>query len=233
MVAGRKGFERLKRAADNVLNAETKFLFADCERSVDGKATVSLMDEARPLWAFKPIVKKAETKVLEHSVLVPPMDLARSAGNKNAQSADLEDAVFEEEAMDLLEWLDLAMLPSPRVAVGDGIDPFLSRYAVPGTELGETEEQDVVCVSWRGFLPSDWVRDVLTLWLYVDCIACWVSTFLSGRLIRILQERRSEGIIPLVCNEWSPLSHCSGRCKAWLDSAATTRREFPCARKGQ
>ena len=166
MVAGRKGFERLKRAADDVLNAETKFLFADCERSVEGKATVSLSDETRPLWGFKPSVRRAETKVTEQRVLVPPMTLAKTGG-KTELPVDLADAVFEEEAMDLLEWIDLAMLPSPRVAVGDKIDPFLSRYAVPGMEVGKTKEQDVVCVSWRGFLPSGWVRDVLTLWLYV------------------------------------------------------------------
>lgn len=64
---------------------------------------------------------------------------------------------FDDFATGLYEWLSLVRLQSPRVQVGDQIDPYLSRYQVPeGGEAGK------ICkISWQGFLAPSWSRQTL------------------------------------------------------------------------
>jgi ribonuclease P/MRP protein subunit RPP40 len=64
---------------------------------------------------------------------------------------------FDDFATGLYEWLALVRLQSPRVQVGDQIDPYLSRYQVPeGGEAGR------ICkISWQGFLAPSWSRQAL------------------------------------------------------------------------
>lgn len=147
MVAGRKGFERLKRAAGGVLNETTKWLFADLKGELE-------QDDA-PIQQLATEMKEVQLRTDRATVTCPPMVLSR------ANRGPYADAVFEDEAMELLEWMDLVQMGSPRVQVGTEIDPFLSRYAVPGAEA----ELDIVRLSWHGFIPTVWVRDVLATWL--------------------------------------------------------------------
>lgn len=151
MVAGRKGFERLKRAAENVLNTSTQWLFADLNGSLHA-------DDA-PIAAFAPAIHTVTSKVAQTLVDVPPMALTRASKGQYA------DALFEDEALELLEWADLVKMESPRVQVGNKVDPFLSRYSIPGSELGPFKEQEVMHLSWHGFMPTEWARDMLALWL--------------------------------------------------------------------
>ena len=75
---------------------------------------------------------------------------------KIRQSLLLLGIEFQETAMDLLEWLDLISLESPRVYSNDTVDPYLCRYSVP-----ESEAQDpttIVKVTWKGLVPAIWVR---------------------------------------------------------------------------
>lgn len=147
MVAGRKGFERLKRAAENVLKETTKWLFADLKGQLEH-------DDA-PILKFAAEMKDVQMRTDRTTVLCPPMGLSRTDRGAYA------DAVFEDEAMELLEWTDLVQMGSPRVQVNTDINSFLSRYAVPGAET----ELEIVRLSWHGFIPTDWVRDVLAIWL--------------------------------------------------------------------
>ena len=65
---------------------------------------------------------------------------------------------LEITASELHEWFSLIRLGSPRVRASDNIDPYLSRYQVPG----ETSGQWKVCkVSWQGFISTQWVRKLL------------------------------------------------------------------------
>ena len=69
---------------------------------------------------------------------------------------------LDEYATDVYEWLYLVRLGSPRVAVGDTIDPYLSTYAVPGGLDGEGAQEGKLCrVSWEGFLSPTWARQLL------------------------------------------------------------------------
>jgi ribonuclease P/MRP protein subunit RPP40 len=64
---------------------------------------------------------------------------------------------FEDFSTGLYEWLSLVRLQSPRIEVGDQIDPYLSRYQVPE---GGTEGK--ICkISWQGFLAPAWSRQTL------------------------------------------------------------------------
>lgn len=151
MVAGRKGFERLKRAAENVLNTSTQWLFADLNGGLHA-------DDA-PITTFAPDIRAVTPSTIQTLVTVPPMALARASQGQYA------DMLFEDEALEFLEWADLVQMGSPRVQVGNKVDPFLSRYSIPGSELGTFKKQEVVHVSWHGFMPTEWARDMLALWL--------------------------------------------------------------------
>lgn len=67
---------------------------------------------------------------------------------------------LEDFATDIYEWLSLLRLDSPRVHPGDSVDPFLSRYAIPGAP--EDLSQVSLCkVSWQGFIAPAWARQTL------------------------------------------------------------------------
>ena len=64
---------------------------------------------------------------------------------------------FEDFSTGLYEWLSLVRLQSPRIQVGDQIDPYLSQYQVPNAE----REGKVCKISWQGFLAPLWSRQIL------------------------------------------------------------------------
>ena len=67
--------------------------------------------------------------------------------------------------MELLEWVGMLALRSPRIQPGSSVDPFLCRYVVPGH--GEASTRQLVCLKWRGFMPAEFVRNLLVYCLYV------------------------------------------------------------------
>lgn len=76
---------------------------------------------------------------------------------------------LEDFATETYEWLSLIRLQSPRVEAGDAIDPYLSRYRVPGD--GDPSPHGRVCkITWQGFFTSNWVRGVL-----IDALAALPS----------------------------------------------------------
>lgn len=71
----------------------------------------------------------------------------------NADRETLEDTVTE-----YYEWLSLIRLGSARVEPHDTVDPYLSRYEVPGDSPTEAQ----VCkLSWQGFMSASWLRNLL------------------------------------------------------------------------
>ena len=65
-------------------------------------------------------------------LLVPPL---HPPGEDDANSA--QD--FDEHVADIFEWLSLLSLESPRILSADTIDPYLSRYEVPGSDAGQSD----------------------------------------------------------------------------------------------
>lgn len=79
---------------------------------------------------------------------------------------------LEDAATELYEWLSLIRLGSPRVEAKDEIDPYLSRYRVPG----ETNSETTVCkFSWQGFIATSWLRGLLTDILTTCPSSAWVA----------------------------------------------------------
>ena len=78
----------------------------------------------------------------------------------------------EEEALDILEWLGMLTLRSPRINSGDDIDPYLSRYAVPNSRNPDDSGAaavagNMVSVRWHGFIPATWIKKVVGICMSV------------------------------------------------------------------
>ncbi|CAK4033988.1 Hypothetical predicted protein [Lecanosticta acicola] len=122
MVHGKPAFERLLWACKNVLNESVTWLFY-CPCS----------DQEGPIKAHSPTWRTTQLLFTEMSdVLVPELRTEN-----------------EDEAVELLEWVSLAMnLCSPRIQRDDKIDPYLSRYQVPQP----TATRDLFRFRWRGLI---------------------------------------------------------------------------------
>ena len=88
------------------------------------------------------------------TVLTPSLDIA----DATRTNTDLEDW-----ALETYEWLGLVSIQSPRVQVSDEIDPYLSRYQVPTNDNKAATPCNIVKISWKGFLPSGWMRDLFII----------------------------------------------------------------------
>ena len=91
---------------------------------------------------LKPVITTSE------SILVPSL---------RPPSASLGEWAQQEDSLDILEWLGMVALESPRLGEADKIDPFLARYAIPGGK-DDAQVGDVVRIRWRGFIRVEWVE---------------------------------------------------------------------------
>lgn len=89
---------------------------------------------------------------------------------------------FDDFATEIYEWLSLVRLESPRVQPADRIDPYLSRYQVPGVSEHQHESQ-VCTIAWQGLMSSSWVCSLLIDLLGVLPSKEWfaLSASTSGR----------------------------------------------------
>ncbi|KAI8936241.1 hypothetical protein NX059_006665 [Plenodomus lindquistii] len=145
MKHGGKAFGRLQWACKNVLDQSLTWLFynfnpSSAESLAEGKEAIS--KHAPWINQIEPVVTRVD------NVLMPQLNLK-----------DLPDLYDDDDAVDLLEWLHMVCLDSPRIKQGDDMDPHLSRYEVP--ELGHgTAPINLMCVRWHGFMPPAFMRDV-------------------------------------------------------------------------
>ncbi|KAF2032578.1 hypothetical protein EK21DRAFT_109962 [Setomelanomma holmii] len=144
MKHGKGGFGRLEWACKNVLDQSLNWLwwnFNEGSREALGEGREVLCKHA-------PWVKEVEPNVRKMQGLEVPV----------LKKGGLEGLCEQEEALNLLEWLNLVSLDSPRIRAGDSIDAHLSRYEVPDLGSG-IATRELVCVRWKGFIPPAWVRD--------------------------------------------------------------------------
>ncbi|KAI1326482.1 ribonuclease P 40kDa subunit [Xylariaceae sp. FL0255] len=156
---GKKGFDRLVYACKNALNKPVTWLFYDLSR-------IPVLD---------PLLKHFPTKYTSNPAVV--YDMTISTPPLKAPQAILTEKShdeLEEYATDIYEWLSMVRLESPRVKVGDDVDPYLSTYSVPGekTEMCETK----LCkVSWQGFMPPSWATQTLAELIQALPSKAWFS----------------------------------------------------------
>jgi ribonucleases P/MRP protein subunit RPP40 len=145
MVRGKKGFDRIVYAFTQVLNHSLTWLFVDLEPSNDG--TPPIAQHHPQVLEMKPSVRRIANAVV-------PIMRSRDV---------ISDPTYQEQ---LLEWLGLVFIDSPRIRADDDIDPYLCRYQLPeslGNGYQDTEPRELVHVRWQGLLTSQFVTELLLL----------------------------------------------------------------------
>lgn len=148
MKHGKKRFSRLEWACKNVLDRSLTWLFCNFNPS----SAESLAEGKEPISRHAPWLHNVvpeETRM--GNVIVPQLFVS-----------DLTNLYAEEDALDLLEYLHMLQLKSPRVEKGDNINPHLSRYEVPDLGKGVTSK-NLVTVQWRGFMSPAFVRNLFLM----------------------------------------------------------------------
>lgn len=175
MLHGKKGFDRLLYACKNVFAAPLTWLYTTYP---DGKHTIILSPYLTASLLTTPEPTPDTLAHLSPTKFTPNLTTAPTVQTTTPPLATLKPDLsspnpdFEELATDLYEWLSLVRLASPRVEAADEIDSYLSGYRVPGDAPGDC---GVRRVSWRGFMPGAWVRDVLVRVLVAVPGRSWVG----------------------------------------------------------
>ena len=163
MLHGKRGFERVVWAFNNVLNQSVAWLFYDLEPRASGiaeglcfRSSASLVSDGGP--AAMPI-KKHHPQVIDcdpvrnsHQNILTPAFHATTLTRTDLEG-DLQD-----DCGSLSEWIAMVSLDSPRLSAGDAVDPYLSRYTVP--DVDRAKPSNLVSLKWHGFIPSKWVMQL-------------------------------------------------------------------------
>ncbi|KAJ9627710.1 hypothetical protein H2203_002922 [Taxawa tesnikishii (nom. ined.)] len=133
MVRGRKGFDRIVWAFENIFSRH--------------RTTIRSSATHQDCRAGQPICDRCPS---------PPFPAAISENE-------------DQEALELLEWMRLVSLSSPRVRAGDAPEPVLYRYGIPqfsDTTANDGAEQDtsknLVRLRWHGLIPAQFASGVLS-----------------------------------------------------------------------
>ncbi|ORY62374.1 ribonuclease P 40kDa subunit [Pseudomassariella vexata] len=157
--AGKKGFDRLVYACDNVLNQPVTWLFCNLSKTPDPDP---LQSHFPTKYSSSPLYVETVRAIVPS--LKPPQAILESGGRDN----------LVEFATCIYEWLSLLRLESPRANADDKIDPYLSRYAVPGAP--EELQEAILCkVSWQGFMSPTWTRQTLVDIILATSSQSWFS----------------------------------------------------------
>ncbi|EXJ71459.1 uncharacterized protein A1O5_05267 [Cladophialophora psammophila CBS 110553] len=158
MLHGKKGFDRLVWAAKHVLNQSLNWLFLDLNANTIDISTQNTM----PLRAHHPTIHtlKPSTRTLTNTLT--PSTLPTIPDGVSLLSVEAHEPL-----RDILEYIDMLSLASPRLQATDQTHPFLSRYEVPDLSDGVDPNvsnrlgQSVKIVTWTGLIPSRWILELL------------------------------------------------------------------------
>lgn len=196
MVQGTKGWERVVWACKNVLNWSLTWLFVDFtvrgekeRESIGGDATTTTTNSPtatmkeegeNPLQPFAPTLFTISPEIHKMSnVLVPiwptPTRKVNNNNKKSSTTTPTNPTLDPIQSTELLEWISLAILGSPRITANDTMDSYLCRYSVPscsfvgerspGSEEEEQQEklssQQISKFRWRGLVHPGFVMRVV------------------------------------------------------------------------
>ena len=155
MLHGKKSFERLVYATKNVLNQSLMWLF--CDLNVDGgRSGSSPVEQHRPA-----MVEGNPTYSISQNVLIPSF----LQGSSDFTDQTISDALDAEATHEMIEWLGLVMLQSPRVLRDDDIDNYLSRYAAPE---GRVDAASLMIIKWHGMIGARWLTRMMNTCMLVS-----------------------------------------------------------------
>ncbi|KAF5574808.1 ribonuclease P MRP subunit POP1 [Fusarium pseudoanthophilum] len=144
MLRGHKGYDRLIYACKSVFTQPMTWLF--CNSTTE-------TPNPDPLQKFSPTACTSTFSVSQDiTVLQPGLDVDPEILSENDRES------LEHFATEVYEWFSLIRLGSSRVEPHDSIDPYLSRYSVPGDD---PKEAKVCKLSWEGFMSAQWLRGLL------------------------------------------------------------------------
>ncbi|MCJ1311457.1 hypothetical protein MMC25_005128 [Agyrium rufum] len=160
MVHGKKGFERIKNGFERVLDSSLSWLvYIPSPKPTENAETSAPEPDfsaTGPFARYAPMPRRSSPEItMSPSIQTPSLDQALT-------NLDTSASTFQEDAVELLEWLGLVTMESPRVSSSDDIDPFLCRYSVPNSNLSKATT--IVKIAWKGFLPAPWIRCI-----FVEC----------------------------------------------------------------
>lgn len=165
MLHGKKGFERIVWAFDNVLTQSMAWLFHDLEsspaqdegdlRTPKRRNDHILKDTTgkSPIYKSQPQLKTCESQEIGHEQVVMPSFCENGKVLEEMSEGDLQ-----EYCGSLFEWIAMVQMNSPRVSGADDIDPYLSRYAVPDADGSAVS--DLMSLKWHGFISSRWIMQL-------------------------------------------------------------------------
>ncbi|EWC48398.1 hypothetical protein DRE_02167 [Drechslerella stenobrocha 248] len=162
MLHGKKAFDRLVWSFTNVFKEQKSWLFCDLNQEAlnpppanpnPGPSTTitGLTVPTTPRTAAPEVTRAAHaTKLASFVHTVPQLS-----------TTEYDRAVFYDWAYALHEWIALATLDADRLHAADSIDPFLSRYEPPtATADGPPATGDLAKISWRGFIPAEYISRI-------------------------------------------------------------------------
>ncbi|KAF4433091.1 ribonuclease P MRP subunit POP1 [Fusarium acutatum] len=144
MLRGHKGYDRLIYACKTVFTQPMTWLFCN---------STTQIPNPDPLQKFSPTACTSTSNISQDfAVLQPSLDVDPEILSENDRES------LEYFATEVYEWFSLIRLGSSRVEPRDSIDPYLSRYSVPGDD---PKESKVCKLSWDGFMSAQWLRGLL------------------------------------------------------------------------
>ena len=170
MVHGKHGFERIVWAFENVLDQSVTWLFYNLNSKNDGSG---------PIAQHQPKIKTVEPHI------EPLNDIYVPEPGQDIREDD------HHLANDLLEWLSLAAMGSPRIHRLDKIDTHLSGYQIPDAADMACSTQDIIRYRWHGLLPAMFIKNIVsaslkasgTEWFGLNVVG------FDGRAYSILQRK--------------------------------------------
>lgn len=150
---GKKGFERIRWAFENVLNNPVTWLFYDFQEESEkekAKSTDTITPSPKPIAAHHPIAKTCAPRITKREGVIQP--------HFSVKATEMA-AILEAKATEFHEWLGLVVLGSPRVQEDDVVDSYLCRYVVPDDEPAVIS--GVILIHWSGLIPASWIRQLL------------------------------------------------------------------------
>ncbi|KAG5665881.1 hypothetical protein KAF25_010006 [Fusarium avenaceum] len=158
MIRGKKGYDRLIYACKTVFTQPKTWLF--CDKTIQTLSPDPLQQFFPTAFTSTPNLSR-DLPILQPSLEVDPEVLAEN-----------DHEALEWFATESYEWISLVRLGSPRVESQDSIDPYLSRYCVPG----EATSASKICkLSWEGFMSAPWLRGLLMEVLAACPSGTWFS----------------------------------------------------------
>lgn len=103
-------------------------------------------------------IRKLHPQSIEARAVTARLDRTLSPPSEGLIAGGMPERDLQETCGSISEWLALVQLSSPRVSADDHVDPYLSRYAVPGSDKASTI--DLISLKWHGFISSSWTTQL-------------------------------------------------------------------------